>query len=458
MTMPVGLLLPLLEGLRASNRDEDWASLIAATHATLRVVCAQRLSGDLLVEDAVQETILRCRDGLAGAQWPDEASAWGWLRRIAANTALNLAASERARRVRERHVAIGRNEISPDEGDPFIDEELRALLLRHVAELSERQRLALELRFLHGLDVRTAAKRLGLSEVNFRALAHRALTSLRERLGGRAGAAPLVLLLALGFGRDAAAAVASTATAAGGASKPVLLGAAVLTLAAVAGGLWWQILPTAAPATATSIVADPPRDDRYAAHLAEFRRDHPQAQSVALRPQDGWTATGNGRWGMDADGLVADLVPRPSDARSRAWLIHAAGIDTSGGAALLALEFEHRPDLTYRYLIGLLDRRQGGGWVGVFGAAAGADVLGGQAGGGEQVLASLGTTPQRVVMALRIDSGQLRLAIQDEVHERTLPITPTHAMHLFPYVVAETMGVPLRLRPTRATLLIAPTR
>jgi RNA polymerase sigma-70 factor (sigma-E family) len=132
-------------------------------------------------EDIVQEAFIRVAGRFRHLRSP--ASFDAYLRR----TVVNLCMSQHRRQKvanayldRERS-RIGRLEPATAAPDLETQEELRAAL----ATLPDRQRAALVLRFYLDLSEEQAAATLGCSVVAARSLVHRAMQTLRERIGER---------------------------------------------------------------------------------------------------------------------------------------------------------------------------------------------------------------------------------------------------------------------------------
>jgi len=160
------------------NRDGDAFAEISRRHAPVVYDLAVRYSGDAsLAEDLVQEALLDL--ALAGTRKPIEVGLIAWMARFAMCRARNLRSSERSRRKRQQIVGGRRPEdVMPDDHLER-DEELQHALDR--AEPGER--VVLSMRYLHGWDYGRIASALVISEGAARVRVHRALGTLRSRLG-----------------------------------------------------------------------------------------------------------------------------------------------------------------------------------------------------------------------------------------------------------------------------------
>ena len=136
-------------------------------------------------EDAVAETFLRAFRSMPPELVVDEQAQRAWLFRVLRNLTISAA---RRRTVTERHFQMHRSAAGPDDSEGGREHLLDLDL--HLAKLPERQRVVLELRFVHDLDVEATAAALGLTLQATRALSYRALTQLRGSLRESATTTP----------------------------------------------------------------------------------------------------------------------------------------------------------------------------------------------------------------------------------------------------------------------------
>jgi len=142
-------------------------------------------------EDLAQETFVRVYR--AAPHYAGDGRFAAWLFRIAGN----LARGELRRR-RVRGWFLGTPAVDDDallaslpapqhfDADgPLHAGETRALLARALADLPDRQRLAVVLHHFEGLGVREVASALGTSEHAAESLVARGMAALRRRLGSR---------------------------------------------------------------------------------------------------------------------------------------------------------------------------------------------------------------------------------------------------------------------------------
>ena len=150
---------------------DDFDRFFLDHHASL-VRTLTVITGDAeLAADAVQEAFQR-----AFVRWRRirryDAPA-GWVRRVAINRSRDLARSDTRRRAREERVA-------PPE--PVHDAEPDVHLLELLATLPERQRTALALHYLEGLDVERIAHEMSITSGAVKYHLHAGRAALRTLL------------------------------------------------------------------------------------------------------------------------------------------------------------------------------------------------------------------------------------------------------------------------------------
>jgi RNA polymerase sigma-70 factor (ECF subfamily) len=132
---------------------------------------------DEAAQDLLQDTFLRAHRALA--RLDGQANVRAWLYRIATNVALNHVRDRaRERRAMDAHAREAPGHAAFDGGAERDDERRRALW-RRVAELPERQRVALTLRIADELDYTAIAARMGISAEAARANVYQATRKLR---------------------------------------------------------------------------------------------------------------------------------------------------------------------------------------------------------------------------------------------------------------------------------------
>jgi len=105
----------------------------------------------------------------------------GWLFRLARNAVIDFV------RTRHQHTGLDvatshpTSDAPPD--DQAIDHQMFDAVAAALADLTDEQREAIELRFFAGLSAREAAEAMGKQEGTVRGLQFRAIAALRRRLG-----------------------------------------------------------------------------------------------------------------------------------------------------------------------------------------------------------------------------------------------------------------------------------
>jgi len=200
-----------LKRLAARRDSEAWAAIVEQ-HGVRILNMAQRITGDrALCDDVCQETLLQIREH-AGHFTPPappqdaEASARGWIMRIACCTAFRvLRVRERSER-REFVVASTAQNLAPSAAEIAAAREQFEQVRREVAQLPESLREPLSLRFFGALEYAELSMALGCSEDAAKKRVQRGLDRLRTRLAAVGIALSLgALMSALGPGSVSAA-------------------------------------------------------------------------------------------------------------------------------------------------------------------------------------------------------------------------------------------------------------
>ncbi|HEY2806541.1 MAG TPA: sigma-70 family RNA polymerase sigma factor [Gemmatimonadales bacterium] len=155
------------------------AELLGAHGIELARHLRRMVRDDDVAQDLLQDTLLRAHRALT--RLGPGANERAWLYRIATNAALNyLRDKARERRAMELHA----RERDADEGGHANTDgaESRLALWQRVADLPERQRVALTLRIADELEYDEIAERMGCTEAAARANVYQATKKLR--LGG----------------------------------------------------------------------------------------------------------------------------------------------------------------------------------------------------------------------------------------------------------------------------------
>jgi RNA polymerase sigma factor (sigma-70 family) len=132
-----------------------------------------------VAEEMAQETLVRVWERWPTVRLVASPEAWAW------RVALNLTTSRFRRRAAERR-AYGRVGRHAAAGDTAPDEADRIAVRAAVAALPERQRAALVLRYYADLPVADVAEVLRCAPGTVKSLTHKAVESLRVRLGDEA--------------------------------------------------------------------------------------------------------------------------------------------------------------------------------------------------------------------------------------------------------------------------------
>lgn len=309
---------------RANEAAGEVGSLFARHGRTVYGICRAMLRDVHEAEDATQQVFLSAHKALLGGVGVRDAG--GWLATIARNECrARIAAGMR----RPLPVADADLDAVPDTGDEHARHARREELRAALAELPERQREAVVLRYLYGLRYREVATALGLSRPATEALLFRARRALRASLRPVAGTVISVpvavreqLALALpGFEERAAPVVVGAGVAGGVIAKLAAGGAgvkvatatvAVATVGAVGTvGSDRPAVPRSGAAVEQRAAVDLPasRDDTDAGD-----RSGPGGGSDdAVRADDDRSGSGSGKDGEERERSGDDSGPGSSD-------------------------------------------------------------------------------------------------------------------------------------------------
>ncbi|PZW49089.1 RNA polymerase ECF family sigma subunit [Humitalea rosea] len=161
-----------------------YTAVLRACVPYLRGVARRRLREPSSIEDAVQDTLLsihRLRH-----TWDPERPLRPWLAAIADRRAIDVARREGRRQGREVDLAPLAETLASAGEDGEAASAAHQLRVA-ISELPESQRTALRLAKLENLPLAEAAARSGLSVGALKVATHRAMASLRKRLGASPG-------------------------------------------------------------------------------------------------------------------------------------------------------------------------------------------------------------------------------------------------------------------------------
>jgi RNA polymerase sigma factor (sigma-70 family) len=177
----------MVHGAVRDNR-EAWREVYRGFLPRVRGLCYHLLGSRAEAEDAAGEVFLKLQRG-AGT-YDDPARFGSWLLRVAANHCLDLL---RRRRRQQRlfteddveSLTVASQSDSPL--DELLSAELRLRLRQAIAELPEKYRAPLALRYYGDLSYEEIGRQLALKPVHVGILLLRAKQELRRALAGQEG-------------------------------------------------------------------------------------------------------------------------------------------------------------------------------------------------------------------------------------------------------------------------------
>jgi RNA polymerase sigma factor (sigma-70 family) len=170
----------LLKEYRQTRSEAAFQRIVDAHGSMVYAVCLRRLGGRKeLAEEAAQTVFVLLMQRLDKIQRPEQLP--GWLHQTAVFTSGHLRTTERRLKAREALAGTMPREVAK----PMTPEreELCLRLDGALAELPERQRTVVVLRYFEGLSVSETAQRLACGERSVRYWLDTALRKLRRRLG-----------------------------------------------------------------------------------------------------------------------------------------------------------------------------------------------------------------------------------------------------------------------------------
>jgi RNA polymerase sigma-70 factor (ECF subfamily) len=180
---------------RTTRNEQAFHEVIRTYLPAVRHICRRILGSSPLCEDAVQETFIKAArhaDSVTGAPGP-------WIRACAANAALSLRRSERARRLREQVYAVDARRSEQDSDEAPWEQ---SVVLSCLSLLGEQDRQVLVEHFLLGRSQTEIAGALGISQVAVHKRVQRALAALRLRVVAAGASEGLATLAGQSAGRD----------------------------------------------------------------------------------------------------------------------------------------------------------------------------------------------------------------------------------------------------------------
>ena len=157
-------------------------------HEPLYRFIANRVNRPSDAEDLTQLVFVKALEALPRYEQRG-APFGGWLFRLARNTIIDHARTRHDHAELDAAADRATDEAGPDEVT-LLRQDLDAVA-RALADLTDEQREAIELRFFAGLSAREAAEAMGKQEGTVRGLQFRAIASLRRSLGLDLDAGPI---------------------------------------------------------------------------------------------------------------------------------------------------------------------------------------------------------------------------------------------------------------------------
>ena len=151
--------------------------IVRRHYPVLLRVAEQRCGACALAEDAVQAAFIRAHRYLSGSGPVENLAAW--LRKVAYNSATDLLGTERRERT---GLDLATGVAAPVEESVLERSELRTLVAEGIEKLPEVYREPLTLHYLHGVEAREIAARLGDNLHSVKSRIARGRRELRRRL------------------------------------------------------------------------------------------------------------------------------------------------------------------------------------------------------------------------------------------------------------------------------------
>lgn len=169
-----------------AGEDAALAELLQRNGPAVLSLAYRYLRDRAAAEDVVQETFLKLYQ--ARERYQPQAKFRSYLLRIASNVCLSRLRKKRPHQLGGELDPDSGRELEPADpesrppGEPLLREELHVRVRWAVAQLPERQRMAILLNKFEGLDYKQVAEALELSVPATKSLLHRARMALKELL------------------------------------------------------------------------------------------------------------------------------------------------------------------------------------------------------------------------------------------------------------------------------------
>lgn len=181
----------LVEEAQRGNLDAMRPLLDRYAGPLYGTVILPRLGDPASAEDVLRDTLITAVEKIRGFTWQGK-SIYPWLRQIAINKVYDLhRGTQRARRLAD---ALAREAPQATDAADAADAQLiadqdrrdnRDRIDRTLAAMTERYRVAIELRLVDELSREECARRLGITVGTFDVLLFRAVRAFRKRFGDR---------------------------------------------------------------------------------------------------------------------------------------------------------------------------------------------------------------------------------------------------------------------------------
>ena len=166
----------------SGQAGDELSKLAVLHHGALFGYCRRRLGREAEAEDALQETFLRAHKYWHSLDQTRDARKW--LFGIAHNVCVEIARSRARHMTLDEVPEIGEHESATSEAlSKIAQQEKMAAIRTELERMPDKARRILELRFFGQMDSKDIAQLDGMNETAVRVSVHRALETLREKLG-----------------------------------------------------------------------------------------------------------------------------------------------------------------------------------------------------------------------------------------------------------------------------------